>query len=164
MIEKEKLIQGYKDLIHTYEKKIQELENGYELEVPDYYSLEKGFVLISNGTVGQATRFFNLDDFYKQGNWFATVEEAELERDRRELLTKFRQFRDKCNDGWEPDWSDEQEGKFYIFFDYQKRKFNYAEGFDYESFWLFGHFKNREDCKKAIELFGEEIKMLFIEN
>ena len=33
----------------------------------------------------------------------------------------------------------------------------------YETFSLFGYFKNEEDAERAIELFGDEIKELFVE-
>ena len=39
---------------------------------------------------------------YKQGHVFKNREEARKERDKRELLTRFRQFRDKCNGDWKP--------------------------------------------------------------
>lgn len=32
-----------------------------------------------------------------------------------------------------------------------------------EQFYLFGYFKNYEDCNTAIELFGDEIKRLYVE-
>ena len=32
-----------------------------------------------------------------------------------------------------------------------------------ESFFLFGYFKNKEDAERAIELFGDEIKELFVD-
>lgn len=33
----------------------------------------------------------------------------------------------------------------------------------YETFSLFGYFKNEEDAERAIELFGDEIKELFVD-
>ena len=102
-------------------------------------------------------------NLYAQGNVFHTQEEAERERDRRILLTRFRQFRDECNNGWKPDWR--RSAKYFI-------EMNYGDGEEeLRSEWylcsndfnLFGYFKSKEDCDRAIELFGNEIKRLYLE-
>ena len=79
------------------------------------------------------------------------------------LLTRFRQFRDKCNGDWKIDWK--RSAKFFIEFYYGDGE----EGLRSEwylcsnDFNLFGYFKNKEDCDRAIELFGDEIKRLYLE-
>ena len=50
-----------------------------------------------------------------QGNMFNSIEEAERERDRRNLLARLNRFRDEKNDGWIPNWNRWQELKFCIF-------------------------------------------------
>lgn len=98
--------------------------------------------------------------YFSQGNVFPTEEAAELEAERRNLLTRFRAFRDECNGDWKPDWSS-QDKKWEIDCDYQGLKplwINKVNGFP-----TFGHFENEEDCKRAIELFGDEIKKLFVD-
>ena len=97
---------------------------------------------------------------YKQGNMFTTQQEAIKERDRRILLTRFRHFRDKCNGDWKPE-SDEV--KYYIFLECINFKFDVSYHTICNTFNLFGYFKNKEDCKRAIELFGDEIKRLWVE-
>ena len=100
---------------------------------------------------------------YEQGHIFKTREEAARERDKRALLTWFRQFRDKCNGEWKPEFDDFLQDKYTISCDYVlKELFLFGEGRVYE-FSLFGYFKNGDDCKHAIELFGDEIKRLFVE-
>lgn len=100
---------------------------------------------------------------YQQGNMFTTQQEAIKECDRRILLTRFRQFRDKCNGDWKPDWK--HSVKFFIEFYYGDGE----EGLRSEwylcsnDFNLFGYFKSKEDCDRAIELFGDEIKRLYLE-
>ena len=97
------------------------------------------------------------------GNVFVTREEAVKEIDRLSLLTRFRQFRDKCNGDWKPDWK--RSAKFFIEFYYGDGE----EGLRSEwylcsnDFNLFGYFKSKEDCDRAIELFGDEIKRLYLE-
>lgn len=98
--------------------------------------------------------------YFSQGNIFTTEQAAELEAKRRNLLTRFRAFRDECNGDWEPNWSD-YDRKWSIskdngLFD------TWSIGLD--SFAIFGYFKNKEDCKKAIELFGDEIIELYVDN
>ena len=56
---------------------------------------------------------------YKQGHVFKNREEAIKERDKREILMRFNQFRDKCNGDWKPDWEDKSEDKFFIFFNHE---------------------------------------------
>ena len=103
---------------------------------------------------------------YDQGHVFKTQAEAKRERDRRALLTRFRQFRDKCNGGWEPDWDDSTTDKFfissYIFNRCEVEIFIYMEQ-EYDHFSPFGYFKNEDDAERALELFGDEIKRLFVE-
>lgn len=100
---------------------------------------------------------------YSQGNAFKTKQEAERERDKRILLTKFRQFRDKCNGDWKPDFYDYVQEKYIIRFNYVSNELEPYISRSTEEFRLFGYFKNHKDCKRAIQLFGDEIKRLFVE-
>ena len=105
---------------------------------------------------------YNLDkEVFIAGNAFLTREAAELEAKRRNLLTRFRSFRDECNGNWKPDWENRNEYKYYIGFQY--REIGAFTSYALNGLETFGHFKNIEDCEKAIELFGKEIKELFVE-
>lgn len=105
---------------------------------------------------------YNLDkEVFIAGNAFLTREAAELEAKRRNLLTRFRAFRDECNDDWEPDWKNAYENKLFICkVDSKLEVYVSSIG---NSFAMFGYFKNSEDAERAIELFGDEIKELFME-
>ena len=100
------------------------------------------------------------EDCFEVGNTFKTSQEAIRERDRRLLLTRFRQYRDKCNGDWK---SQLREIKYYIFLNCTD--FNCSVSYDTvcNAFNLFGYFKHKTDCKRAIELFGDEIKRLYVE-
>ena len=100
---------------------------------------------------------------YQQGNMFTTQQEAIKERDRRILLTRFRQFRDKCNGDWKPDFYDYVQEKYIIRFNYVSNELEPYISRSTEEFRLFGYFKNHKDCKRAIELFGDEIKRLWVD-
>ena len=98
--------------------------------------------------------------YFSQGNVFPTEEAAELEAKRRNLLTRFRAFRDECNDGWKLDFTI-NDNKYFI----EKRRGKIVIDYIWtvNSFILFGYFKNYEDAERAIELFGDEIKELFVD-
>ena len=138
-----------------------EEEDTWEMKCP-YKDGDNHYCIQSSGDVFLDTwRGIEADNsFFSQGNIFPTREAAELEAKRRNLLTRFRAFRDECNGGWKPDWSS-QDKKWEIDCDYQGLKplwINKVNGFP-----TFGHFENEEDCKRAIELFGDEIKELFVD-
>lgn len=96
-----------------------------------------------------------------QGNMFNSIEEAEKERDRRNLLARLNRFRNKKNDGWIPNWNRWQELKFCIFWSYGDLILKPCDTF--LGFNVFGYFKNRDDCLEAIRIFGHEIKRLYVE-
>lgn len=100
------------------------------------------------------------EDCFKVGNMFKTAQEAKKERDKRILLTRFRQFRDKCNGDWKPF---EHGNQFYISFDTMTNVIHTNCVYINKSFALFGYFKNKPDCERAIDLFGDEIKRLWVE-
>ena len=97
---------------------------------------------------------------YRQGNFFKTRKEAERERDKRELLMRFKQFRDKCNGDWKPTIN---EKKYYIFFNFEEQKFKIDWFCRIGIFELLGTFKNEADAERAVELFGDEIIRLWVD-
>lgn len=100
--------------------------------------------------------------YFSQGNIFTTEQAAELEAKRRNLLTRFRAFRDECNGDWEPDFSDYEE-KYYLYYSILEECIDVGWIVLGCSFNIFGYFKNEEDAQRAIDLFGDEIKELFVE-
>lgn len=138
-----------------------EEEDTWEMECP-YEFGDKYFALNHRGSIIETTwdNHFVDKERFEFGDVFPTEEAAELEAERRKLLTRFKAFRDECNNGWKPDWS-EYDKKWEIDFDNEGIKplwINKVSGFP-----LFGHFENEEDCKRAIDLFGDEIKELFVD-
>ena len=95
------------------------------------------------------------------GNAFKTSKEAILEADRRVLLHRFKMFRDKCNGDWKTNFYREQRHHYIDFYNSEDVLFT-GSTFN-KTFELFGYFKNESDCDKAIELFGDEIKRLYVE-
>lgn len=137
-------------------------EDTWEMECPYVYG-DKCFIVGSNGCVCKCSwdGLYVDEEMFNQGHIFSTEEEAELEVKRRNLLTRFRAFRDECNGDWKPDLSNRDE----------QWKIDYKEEEGFIALWTncvnafptFGYFRNGEDAERAIELFGDEIKELFVE-
>ena len=164
-----------KDLIKELQKKYknkflelkeqEKIENEKNLKLTfPFDNYEEYFELQSDGTlnVGRWKNVVAQKMAYAQCNIFKKVEEAHLERQKRELLMKFKQFKNKCNGGWKPDFNNFSDRKYFIIFTHRKGLCAEWSGFvNYSS--QFGYFKNGKDCERAIELFGDEIKRLFME-
>lgn len=101
--------------------------------------------------------------YFSQGNTFPTEQAAELEAKRRNLLTRFRAFRDECNDGWKPDMADASYKKYCLFYSEMKNSLYVSYIVLGTHFHIFSYFKNEEDAERAIDLFGDEIKELFVD-
>lgn len=140
----------------------EEEEDTWKMKCPYKYG-DKHYCIKSSGEVfSDCWEGIEADNrYFSQGNIFPTEQAAELEAKRRNLLTRFRAFRDQCNGDWESDWKNAYENKYFI-----RKVVSELEVYvccTGNSFATFGYFKNSEDCEKAIELFGDEIKKLFID-
>lgn len=141
---------------------IERLENGWEMKCP-YREGDEYYFVSANGLA----KYDSWDNYgfekraFAQGNIFKTQQEAELEAKRRNLLTRFRAFRDECNGDWKPNWS-EQDSKYFLCY---SQKFDILSTNDIhicERFHTFGYFKTEYDARKSIKLFGDEIIELFV--
>ena len=97
-----------------------------------------------------------------QGNIFTTEEAVNLEVKRRKLLTRFRAFRDECNGDWKADWKNHRDRKYFISFVEGGKLVIFNTG-TINQLCLFSYFKNEQDAQRAIVLFGDEIKELFVD-
>ena len=156
------------DRIEQLTQQIQELEKELAVEkrkAEVLYLIQKTedcWKVHSDGCITKgAWEGFPCDkNLYAQGNVFHTQEEAEKERDRRILLTRFRQFRDKCNREWKPGTYD---CKYFISYDGSKNVLESGWNDVWDNFNTFGYFYDERDCLHAIDLFGDEIKRLWVE-
>lgn len=142
----------------------EEEEDTWEMKCPFE---DKGgqFILLSDGSVEHYRWENNENDqqCFNQGNSFRTKEAAELEAKRRNLLTRFRAFRDECNGDWKINFDDVYQDKYIIKRD-KEGNFYTQLYCTVNEFNLFGYFKNSEDCERAIKLFGDEIIELYVNN
>ncbi len=150
-------------------KALKKEEDTWEMKCP-YEHGDYHWVVYDDGAIGgEKWLLFPEDDGrFLQGNIFPTKEAAELEAKRRNLLTRFRAFRDECNDGWKPDSGKQcKTSKYLIGYSWdsidEQYKLKSLELGSSDLFHQFGYFKNREDAERAIELFGDEIKALFVD-
>lgn len=140
--------------------KKEQLERLYRINTNGRYFLDEG------GGVRELIPPVNIlawEKVIRQGNTFKTVEDAEKESDRRALLHEFNQFKNERNDGWTPNWR-KNDAKYYFYISSTDGEIGINDIYFYETFPLFGYFKNQEDAERAIELFGDEIKELFGDN
>ena len=95
---------------------------------------------------------------YLRGYFFETKEEAEQHLKECKLLFKIHQYAKEKNEGWEPDWENIFQEKYYIFYDYYRKElctsFNNSTG----AINKLPYFKTRKIAQECINLFGEEIK------
>ena len=138
-------------------------EDSWEMKCPYKYGDNHYCVQSSGDVFSDSWRDIEADySFFSQGNIFKTKQAAELEAKRRNLLTRFKAFRDECNDGWKPNWR-KNDAKYYFYISSTDGEIGINDIYFYETFPLFGYFKNQEDAERAIELFGDEIKELFVD-
>ena len=165
MEELKRIGEGFNKFIESIGEALNKLfypkEDEWEMKIP-FEDGDEYWIICDSGEFEKVIwNDYNLDkEVFNAGNAFLTREAAELEAKRRNLLTRFKSFRDECNDGWKPDYENSENN--YFLRDYEDKIV-----VDYicwaNLFVPFGYFKNREDAERAIELFGDEIKELFVE-
>ena len=165
-INREKFEKFYETICESFDdflKRKSLVKDDWEMKCP-YKEGGGQFILLSDGSVEYYRWKNNEDDQqrFNQGNIFKTKEAAQLEAKRRNLLTRFRAFRDECNNGWKPDFNDDEE-KYYLYYSILEECIDVGWIVLGCSFNIFGYFKNQEDAERAIELFGDEIKEMFID-
>lgn len=140
------------------EKQLEEITQKIE-ELKNYR-----YYLNAYGGITTVPKFFDeksVKRMKQQGNYFETVEEAEKESKKRDLMGAIEEFRNECNEGWKPNWANPVEGKFYI--SIKGSILSAKENQTLNILPMFGYFKNQSDCEKAIELFGDRILTLYVD-
>lgn len=164
-----KIVDGNQSIVEEMDK-LKSLYEKLKVETAEEFEYlfeigEQCWFISSSGSLFRDTWDTALISFdrYHQGNVFKTKEEAAKERDKRALLTRFKQFRDKCNGDWKPDFEDGNSGKHYIILNHTTNMLRIIFSYNLEDFNLFGYFRRESDAARAIKLFGDEIKRLWVE-
>lgn len=157
------IAQKVKELMDELEK-LQPEEKTEEFEYPFEIGDTFFFIdVVGNPAKRKWSDYINEKLSYRQGNIFKTKQEVYKEHDKRELLMRFNQFRDKCNGDWKPNLKIVGLPKYCIAINNKTDVMFAMEVTFYNEFNPFGYFKKKEDCNRAIQLFGDEIKRLFVE-
>ena len=132
-------------------------EKSYEVEVPedigDYYYIS------GSGHIDKLW-IYNKDEqtrVFKRGLAFKTREEVEQFDKERKLLFKLHNWAEEHNEGWTPNWEDE-EVKFNIYYKSCEGVLRTEGAVIINEFKRLPFFKSREIAKQFIDEFGEEIK------
>lgn len=103
----------------------------------------------------------NMNDVkrFENGLFFETREEAKQQLKERKLLFKLKQWAKEKNDGWEPDFTDD-ETKYYISCEcsYGVKKLKIDWYINSVKFLKLPYFKTYLIAEECIDIFGDEIK------
>lgn len=167
---KEELLEEFdkrqKALRDEFISKLEDDKKEFELTYPekDYW------VYFVDGDTGEIVEVYytanNTTDrfLFEHGYYFETKEEAEQYLKERKLLFKIHQWAKEKNEGWEPDWSDNDERKFFIYHDRSSGDKELKKDWCLSSddFSKLPYFKTYLIAQECIELFGDEIKEVLL--
>ena len=169
MEEMKRIGEGFNKFIESIGEALNKLfcpkEDEWKMKIPYKYG-DDYWVILDNGDIeSESWDEYETDGKrFNVGNVFPTLKAANLENERRKLLTRFRAFRNECNEDWKPDCKDVTQKKHYVSYSEIKNSLYVSYIVLGNHLHIFGYFKNEEDAERAIELFGDEIKELFVEN
>lgn len=91
------------------------------------------------------------------GNCFRTEERAEQVAEKMRLLLRLEQLHDMFCPDYVPDWSNEDEHKFYLFYDRKTGnwKYTYWSAFDFR---VGEYFDTEKNAEKAAEILNKEMR------
>ena len=101
---------------------------------------------------------------FEHGLYFETQEEAGQRLKECKLLLKIRQWAEMKNEGWKPDWSDQDCSKYAIYYNGAIDLLKVEDWAIINHISIFPVFKSRKIAYECIDLFGDEIKEVLIRN
>lgn len=168
---KEELIKEYDEkakalkdeFISKLEKVDKEEKKPFLVELPED---GERLYFIDNVQSTISSKIFDINNMndvkrFENGLFFETKEEAEQHLKESKLLFKLKHWAKRKNEGWGPDWSDEEERKYYIFYSNSDMYLKISSAVSLERFDKLPYFKTREIAQECIDLFGDEIKEVF---
>lgn len=145
--------------------KLEDDKKEFELTYPENDEIVY-YIDIDDGEICDTPYFSdNKDDInlFEHGLYFNTEQEAEQYLKERKLLFKLHQWAEMKNEGWEPDWSNDNEEKYYItYFKDESIELSWEITWGMINFTKLPYFKTSEITQECIKLFGNEIKEVLV--
>ena len=118
----------------------------------DYFYIGIDFTIDSWENVDDDTDKRN----FRIGNYFPTEERAEQVAEKMRLLLRIEQLHDMLCPDYVPDWSNEEEHKFYLFYDGKAGnwKYTYWSAFDFR---VGEYFDTEENAEKAAKILNKKL-------
>lgn len=141
----------YKDL----GEKLKRAQKEFEKTLP-FKGFDKYYFVDSEERILESEWHFTDKDIsrYNVGNVFDSVKQAEKELLKRKLVSNIAQFRRECYGDWKPDWGNNDEEKYSI---ESNGLCLFPKKTSRDTFNIFGYFKYENECKKALELFNDDL-------
>jgi hypothetical protein len=98
---------------------------------------------------------------WAMGNVYSTEEKAEEAAHAMKMRQKILDRIAELNEGWEPDWRNTYQGKYYIIWYRDEKQFQCAGSLQLQAFPDKYYFRSKEIGHKLIEEFGDNLKYLF---
>lgn len=158
--------EGLKDLVDRLDK----LENTIPIppEPFNYFLVDlpndgERLYFIDNLQSTISSKIFDISNMndvkrFENGLFFETKEEAEQHLKECKLLFTIKKWAKIKNDGWEPDWEEDEEKKWYVYYNHVEGRLNVTWGYNSTNFIKLPYFKTEEIAQECIDLFGDEIK------
>lgn len=142
-------------------EKLEALEKEAEMQKKQE-ELKRGSRRMEKTTFITIDSWENVDDDtdkrnFRIGNCFPTEARAEQVAEKMRLLLRLEQLHDMLCPDYVPDWSNEDEHKFYLFYDGKASnwKYTYWSAFDFR---VGEYFDTEENAEKAAEILNKEMK------
>ena len=156
-------IKSCENIIKANENEIKKLEAEKERPAFERVKKDKNYYLLGD-FCGEIIAHPIPDDRselhkkrFENNNYFLTKERAEEVADKINFLLKLERLHDIYCPDYKPNWNNEWESKFYIFYNIPYKKYQYSV-----SYWtphcLNIYFNSEETAEKVCEILNKEIK------
>ena len=144
--------------INQLESKCEPIPTSYQVKIPS--DLENYYTIDIDGSIEGLYGYTNEIRvlFYLRGLAFKTKTEAEQYLKKSILLFKFHKWAEEHNGGWTPNWSDFDEEKYTVRYDYSDNQLETFYSYSYKEFSKLPYFISDDTAHRFFEEFGEEIK------
>lgn len=160
---KEELLKQYdekaKVLRDEFIAKLEDDKKEFEVELPNKYDTLYFIDDISSEVymTGFSTSKNEIAR-YLRGYFFETKEEAEQHLKECKLLFTIKKWAKEKNEGWVPDWEEDEEKKWYVYYNHIEESLKVMWYYNSTNFIKLPYFKTEEIAQACIDLFGDEIK------